>query len=218
MMGDVNFNMSFRGNARNRMSGYGNGYGYYQPAYGYGYPYPYAPYPAAYYPPAAQSVTAEMPSPSAVNSAPAVETDGDGDGVFGSSDFCPDSSAGAVVDAFGCEKDAAIVLRGVNFHTDSDELTEQSLTILDGVAATLLANPEIRVQVAGHTDSQGEDVYNKDLSERRAASVVNYLQGKGVSSDNLNAAGYGEEQPVATNDTAEGRAANRRVELVREDS
>ena len=142
--------------------------------------------------------------------------DGDADGVADASDLCPQSAANAQVDAFGCEVDAAIVLRGVNFLTDSDQLTGQSLAILDGVAATLTANPDIRVQVAGHTDSQGEDVYNKDLSQRRAASVVNYLVGKGVASDNLQPAGFGEEQPVADNGSAEGRAENRRVELVRQ--
>ena len=70
--------------------------------------------------------------------------------------------------------------------------------------------------MTGHTDSQGEDVYDRGLSQRRAASVVNYLVGKGVASDNLQPAGFGEEQPVADNGTAEGRAKNRRVELVRQ--
>lgn len=205
VMGDMDFNMSFRGNAHNRMRGYGNGYS--RPYYGFGYPY--APVPAAYTPPVAQPAV----SPVTAVVAPA---DGDADGVADASDLCPQSAANAQVDAFGCEVDAAIVLRGVNFITDSDQLTGQSLAILDAVAATLTANPDIRVQVAGHTDSQGDDVYNKDLSQRRAASVVNYLVGKGVASDNLQPAGFGEEQPVADNGTTEGRAENRRVELVRQ--
>ena len=205
VMGDMDFNMSFRGNAHNRMRGYGNGYS--RPYYGFGYPY--APVPAAYTPPVAQPIVAPV-------TAVVVPADGDADGVADASDLCPQSAANAQVDAFGCEVDAAIVLRGVNFLTDSDQLTGQSLAILDVVAATLTANPDIRVQVAGHTDSQGEDVYNKDLSQRRAASVVNYLVGKGVASDNLQPAGYGEEQPVADNGSAEGRAENRRVELVRQ--
>jgi outer membrane protein OmpA-like peptidoglycan-associated protein len=204
-MGDMDFNMSFRGSAHNRMRGYGNGYS--RPYYGFGYPY--APVPAAYTPPVARPVV----SPVTAVVAPA---DGDADGVADASDLCPQSAANAQVDAFGCEVDAAIVLRGVNFLTDSDQLTAQSLVILDGVAATLTANPDIRVQVAGHTDSQGEAAYNKDLSQRRAASVVNYLVGKGVASDNLQPAGFGEEQPVADNGSAEGRAENRRVELVRQ--
>ena len=201
MFGDVDFNMSFRSNLRGRGYGRGYGYGYAAPHY-YGYPY-YAPMPVAYRAPAPQPVVAPA--------------DGDADGIVDASDLCPDSAAGATVDAFGCEVDAAIVLRGVNFVTDSDELTGQSLAILDGVATTLTSNPDIRVQVAGHTDSQGEDAYNKDLSQRRAASVVSYLVSKGVAGDNLQPAGYGEEQPRADNATAEGRAANRRVELVRLD-
>ena len=69
--------------------------------------------------------------------------------------------------------------------------------------------------MAGHTDSDGDDSYNKDLSQRRAQSVVDYLVGHGVDAANLIAQGFGEEQPVAGNDTAEGKAQNRRVELNR---
>ena len=69
--------------------------------------------------------------------------------------------------------------------------------------------------VAGHTDSDGDAAYNKDLSQRRAQSVVNYLTGQGVEGSNMIAKGFGEEQPIADNDSAEGKAANRRVELNR---
>lgn len=198
--GDMDLNFSFRGNARSMFNGNGFNRAF------YGYPY-YGPMPVAY--------AAPVPSPvEPVKTAPA---DGDADGVADKGDLCPDSTAGAQVDALGCELDAAIVLRGVNFHTDSDQLTDESLAILDGVAVTLTANPGIRVQVAGHTDDQGDDAYNKDLSQRRAATVVGYLVGKGVAGDNLQPAGYGEEQPVADNTTSVGRAENRRVELVRLD-
>lgn len=141
--------------------------------------------------------------------------DADQDGVASPADLCPDSAAGARVDAFGCEQNAAIVLRGVNFKTDSAELTSESLAILDGVSGTLVANPGIKVEVAGHTDSDGDDAYNKDLSQRRSESVVSYLAGKGVPAENMSAKGYGEEQPIAGNDSAEGKAQNRRVELNR---
>ncbi|MDX1698812.1 MAG: OmpA family protein, partial [Thiohalobacterales bacterium] len=203
MFGDMDFNLSFRGNGRSRFHGYGYSY----PFYGYGYPYPlpYAPVPVAYVPPVMQPAA----QPAIVEAVPA---DGDADGVVDASDLCPDSAANAQVDAFGCEVDAAIVLRGVNFLHDSDQLTDESLAILDGVAATLTANPDISVLVAGHTDSQGEDVYNLDLSDRRAAAVVAYLTARGVVGENLQSAGFGEQQPVADNATAEGRAANRRVE------
>ena len=89
------------------------------------------------------------------------------------------------------------------------------MAILDGVSATLSANPQIRVMVAGHTDSDGDDAYNKDLSQRRAQSVVDYLASQGVDRNNMIAKGFGEEQPIAGNDDAQGKAQNRRVELNR---
>ena len=73
--------------------------------------------------------------------------------------------------------------------------------------------PNITVEIAGHTDSQGSDEYNKDLSKRRAQSVVNYLVEKGISESQFVAEGYGEEVPVDTNETKEGRQNNRRVEF-----
>jgi outer membrane protein OmpA-like peptidoglycan-associated protein len=203
--GDLDFDFAMRGRANMDMRGYGygdgygltRGYGYGRSGYG-----PYAYYPA---PPPAQ------PAPAA----PSGPADGDNDGVADGTDLCPDTAAGTPVDALGCSEAARIVLRGVNFKTDSDELTDESLAILDGVASTLSAHPQIKVMVAGHTDSDGEDAYNKDLSQRRAQSVVNYLADNGVDRDNLIAMGYGEERPVADNDTAEGKAQNRRVELNR---
>jgi outer membrane protein OmpA-like peptidoglycan-associated protein len=82
------------------------------------------------------------------------------------------------------------------------------------VARLLLAHPELKqIRVEGHTDNVGAAAYNKDLSARRAASVVRYLTGKGVAAERLAAAGYGFERPIATNETALGRAKNRRVEF-----
>ena len=146
-----------------------------------------------------------------------VITDGDGDGVINSEDLCPDTAAGVAVDATGCEAETPITLRGVNFHFASAELTTDSKMILDGVAATLLNHPDLRLEVAGHTDSAGVDAFNMDLSQRRSATVRAYLVSKGVSADHLSARGYGEEQPVDSNKDAAGRAANRRVELIRQD-
>jgi OOP family OmpA-OmpF porin len=187
-----------------RGRGYGDGYGY---GRGYGHEYSgYAPYP----PPPMMA----MPAP-ALPAEPEGPPDGDNDGVGDAGDLCPDSAEGVAVDALGCAETARIVLRGVNFKTDSDELTPESLSILDGVSSTLSANPQIRVMVAGHTDSDGDDAYNKDLSQRRAQSVVDYLISQGVEGNNMIAKGFGEEQPVADNDTPEGKAANRRVELNR---
>jgi outer membrane protein OmpA-like peptidoglycan-associated protein len=207
--GDVDFSFAMSGRASGDMtgrgygSGYGDGYGR-----GYGYNYGGPAYPLLPMPP--------QPMPQAPTEyGPEGPADSDRDGVVDSTDLCPETAPGTTVDALGCAETARIVLRGVNFKTDSDELTPESLSILDGVSATLSANPQIKVMVAGHTDSDGEDAYNKDLSQRRAQAVVTYLAGHGVDPANMIAKGFGEEQPIAGNDTAEGKAQNRRVELNR---
>nr|WP_298372444.1 OmpA family protein [uncultured Halomonas sp.] len=137
--------------------------------------------------------------------------DSDGDGVPDYMDQCPNTPAGAQVNALGCEAD--VVLRDVNFEFDSAKLTVGAEDILDGVADKLRGNENVRVRVEGHTDSVGPDSYNKDLSQRRADSVKSYLASQGISESRMQAIGYGEEQPVASNETAVGRAKNRRVEL-----
>lgn len=141
--------------------------------------------------------------------------DSDADGVLDKRDLCPGTVAGTQVDATGCAVTAPIRLEGVNFHTNSAELTGESEHILDAVAATLAAHPALRLEVAGHTDSSGNNALNMALSRGRAESVRAYLIGQGVDAANLTARGYGQERPVAGNDSAEGRAANRRVELHR---
>ncbi|ODB82688.1 hypothetical protein A3194_18130 [Candidatus Thiodiazotropha endoloripes] len=221
---DMSFNFKLRGSG----SGYGDGRGYH--GYGYG-PHAWAPLaaPSQLNAPAVAAVEAEQPAAldDSVVATPeneeqlatvevsTVATDSDGDGVLDIADICPDSPAGAEVDGLGCEQTASIVLRGVNFKTDSDQLTDTSSEILDRVANTLIANPTVAVEIAGHTDSDADEAYNKDLSQRRAEMVMSYLTEKGVIADNLSAMGYGEEQPIASNETAEGKAQNRRVELVR---
>src|SRR5690606_19620745 len=111
---------------------------------------------------------------------------------------------------------ANIVLPGVNFATGTSNLTQSSRFILDEVAATLNENPNIRVEVAGHTDNTGGRALNERLSLARAESVKNYLVTKGVSADRMTTAGYAWDQPVAPNTTRAGRALNRRTELVRQ--
>jgi outer membrane protein OmpA-like peptidoglycan-associated protein len=105
------------------------------------------------------------------------------------------------------------VLRGVNFATNSATIDPASSVVLDVAAEQLLARPGVKVVVEGHTDSTGSDAYNQGLSQRRADSVLNYLVRKGVPAGRLTARGFGESNPVASNDTAEGRALNRRVAL-----
>lgn len=108
---------------------------------------------------------------------------------------------------------ARIVLRGVNFAHDSAEIDASSAVVLDVAAETLRSNPGVSVGVEGHTDSTGSDAYNQDLSQRRAASVRDYLAKAGVSSARLETSGYGEARPVASNASEDGRRMNRRVEL-----
>ena len=145
------------------------------------------------------------------------QTDGDddGDGVPNSRDRCPGTPMGTEVDARGCpiEKQAPIVLKGVTFEFDSARLTSQAEGRLDNVAEALQSSASMSVRVSGHTDSIGSDSYNKQLSQDRADSVKRYLVDQGIESTRLTTMGYGESRPVASNDTAAGRAQNRRVEL-----
>ena len=141
------------------------------------------------------------------------ELDGDKDGVVNRLDKCPNSKAGVQVDINGCEIKAEIKLTGVNFQSNSDQLVPGTQSVLNDAAATLKKNPGIKVEVAGHTDSDGAAAYNESLSARRAATVRDYLIRQGVAADRMTARGYGESQPMETNDTAAGKAANRRVVL-----
>jgi len=115
----------------------------------------------------------------------------------------------------GCAKPVVevISLKGVFFETNSAALTEASSSTLNHAVQTLQKRADITVEVAAHTDSRGNDSYNLDLSNRRAASVMSYLVAHGIAQDRLSAKGYGETSPVADNATVAGRAQNRRVEL-----
>ena len=146
--------------------------------------------------------------------------DADGDGVTDDKDRCPHTPAGVKVDEEGCQvlfekTRKSLILEGVNFATGKAELTPESQAILDGVAESLVANEEIKVQVGGHTDNTGSAAVNKRLSAARAEAVRQYLASKGVAANRLTAAGFGPSTPIASNKTAAGRAQNRRVELTR---
>ena len=134
--------------------------------------------------------------------------DSDHDGVPDGDDACPGTPAGAKVDAKGCW-----VLEGVTFDTASAKIRPTSSGRLDRAADVLKSNPVLRVEVQGHTDNVGRAAYNQKLSEARAKAVRQYLIGKGVAADRMTAVGYGLNRPTATNDTEQGRAQNRRVEL-----
>ncbi len=107
----------------------------------------------------------------------------------------------------------SIALKNVKFRTSSATLKSSSYTELDGLASILTENANIKLRVGGHTDSIGDPAKNKTLSEARAASVLNYLTGKGIDASRLESVGYGADSPVASNDTSEGRAENRRTEV-----
>jgi outer membrane protein OmpA-like peptidoglycan-associated protein len=108
-----------------------------------------------------------------------------------------------------------LVLEGVNFKSGTAVLLPASDQILDNVAKALIAHPEVKVEISGHTDADGKDSYNMKLSQQRANAVKNYLVKKGVPAARLVAKGYGELHPIADNKTPEGKAKNRRVELKR---
>ena len=147
-----------------------------------------------------------------------VSRDADGDGVDDAVDRCPGTTAGTPVDAVGCQvlfarERETLVLQGVNFETGSARLLPTSHVVLDQVAASLLAHPEVRIKIAGYTDNTGSARTNRRLSAERARTVQDYLQQRGVTADRMRAAGYGPADPVAPNATSAGRARNRRVEL-----
>lgn len=141
------------------------------------------------------------------------ERDDDGDGVVNRLDKCANTRAGAQVDVAGCEIKDEITLPGVNFESNSDRLLPGAERVLNDAAATLQRNPSIRVEVAGHTDSDGAAAYNESLSQRRAATVRDYLAARGVTTNRMTVRGYGEAEPVASNANAAGKAQNRRVVL-----
>jgi OmpA-OmpF porin, OOP family len=107
-----------------------------------------------------------------------------------------------------------LVLRGVQFDFNKSNIRPGDAAVLDEAASALKANPSVTVSVNGYCDAVGSVKYNQKLSERRAESVVKYLVKAGIPEDRLVPHGYGKTDFVATNDTAEGRAQNRRVELI----
>ncbi|MBN2011029.1 OmpA family protein [candidate division KSB1 bacterium] len=111
------------------------------------------------------------------------------------------------------EKGKKVILRGVNFETNRATLTADSRYILEEAYKALVANSDVQVEISGHTDSMGSDAYNQDLSLRRAQAVRNWLVQKGIAGNRLKTVGKGEKEPVASNDTKEGRAENRRIEF-----
>ena len=142
------------------------------------------------------------------------DLDDDGDGINNCDDKCPGSAAGQAIGPDGCPVQLTIDLKGVNFDFDKDTLRPDAEAILAEAVQILAKYPQLKVEVAGHTDSVGSEQYNQGLSERRARTVYNYLTSNGIDAGRLvGPNGFGESRPLDTNDTAEGRARNRRTEL-----
>ena len=154
----------------------------------------------------------------------------DGDGILDADDLCPEEPeiTNDYLDEDGCPDSAPSRVRvtktrvqideTVQFERGSANLLQTSHGILNEVAKVLEDAPYLRLRVEGHTDSQGSDVTNMELSQARAASVVRYLVAQGVEADRLTSLGFGEAQPIDTNRTESGRARNRRVEFhIRQD-
>lgn len=142
--------------------------------------------------------------------------DSDNDGVVDQKDECPETLEGLTVNNKGCvekDKEQTIVMRGVTFEFDSAKLTANAKRILRQAAESLREQPELEIEIGGHTDSVGSAEYNKKLSQQRADSVVNYFVDNGIDVSRLTAVGYGETQPAFSNQTEAGRERNRRVEL-----
>lgn len=146
-----------------------------------------------------------------------VVLDSDLDGLLDDEDQCPDTAKDTTVDEFGCvnlKGDIDGLISNVQFDSNSDHLTQAGKLGLDNVANVLVARTAVNIEVQVHSDNTGSARYNKNLSQKRAESVVSYLAEKGIAAGRMSAIGYGEEKPVFENNAESGRTNNRRVELV----
>lgn len=160
----------------------------------------------------------------------AQDGDEDDDGVFDRRDRCPDTPADTPVEHHGCPlpqypasvkpaepvQSEVVTLSDANdvlFAFNKSDLTPAARSELDSLMAKLQNADVVSIKVVGHTDSVGSDAYNQALSERRASSVADYLLSQGLAPNKLTSEGKGESEPIADNESEEGRAKNRRVEL-----
>lgn len=134
--------------------------------------------------------------------------DSDRDGVYDYKDKCPETPAGVKVDSRGCW-----VIKGVHFDTAKWDIKPEFYPVLDEVVTVLANKPDLKIEIVGHTDNRGTLTFNQKLSENRAKAIIEYFIKEGVNSERLSSKGLGLTQPIDTNDTPEGRAKNRRVEL-----
>ena len=145
-------------------------------------------------------------------------SDADGDGVLDKDDKCVNEAGPASNN--GCPEITQVELakleelfKTVYFDSSKDTFSGETISRLDEAASIMTKYSTAKFSISGHTDSQGSTTFNQELSNSRANAVKDYLVSKGVSSSNLNAKGFGEDMPIATNNTRSGRSKNRRVEV-----
>jgi len=152
------------------------------------------------------------------------ELDNDKDTVPDLKDQCPNEVGSATKEPLGCPQKPALVVvtdcevkitQQIHFEFNKDKIRPESFPVLDAVVEALQKNPDIKIEVQGHTDNVGTAQYNKGLSNRRAASVMRYLTSKGIDTSRLTSFGYGFDRPIVPNTTPQNRALNRRVQFVR---
>ncbi len=150
--------------------------------------------------------------------------DSDGDGIADYMDKCSGTPKGTSVDYAGCAYFSSVasgtataagtwVFKDVQFKSNSGAIDPKSFNTLDEIAENLKRNPDLKLEIQGHTDNLGSIAYNNKLSEKRAQAVEKYMLDKGVPSRQVTSAGYGPSMPIASNDSPGGRASNRRVEF-----
>jgi OOP family OmpA-OmpF porin len=163
--------------------------------------------------PAARPTAAAPAAPT-----PAAAPDADRDGVPDSRDNCPDTPTNYAVDADGCPipvEEVARVELMVNFDFDRSEVKPEYFSEIEEVSDFMAQYPDVVIELEGHTDSRGTEQYNLGLSDRRAAAVRQVMIDRfNVQASRISSRGFGESQPVASNDTDTGRAQNRRVMTV----
>lgn len=170
---------------------------------------PVAPAPAPVAAPAPKPVVVPAPTPAPAPAPKPVDGDDDKDGVLNSKDKCPKTPAGHKVDNDGC---SVLVNLHVNFDTASYKVGDAYMSKIKEFAGFLKDMPNYDAKIVGHTDSVGSDKSNQTLSENRANAVKNLIIKEGVEASRVSSKGMGEKAPIATNDTKEGKAQNRRIE------
>jgi outer membrane protein OmpA-like peptidoglycan-associated protein len=151
------------------------------------------------------------------------DPDNDKDQVPDVKDQCPNEAGSSTQEPLGCPTKSLVVVtdcevkitQQIHFEFNKARIRPESFPVLDAVVDALNKNPDIRIEVQGHTDNIGGAAYNKRLSDQRSASVRQYLTAHGITSSRLTSHGYGFDRPLVPNDTDHNRALNRRVQFVR---